>query len=296
MTESASAPGSGGPGLTPRVAVIVPCFNDGRVVPDALDSLAAQEPAEVVVVDDCSTDPETATVLAELRRRGVRVERHEVNRGLSASRMTGVAVTRAPFVYPLDSDDLVAPGALTVLADLLDAHPDVALAFADYEEFGTRSRVVPVPARLDPYRIAFRNEYPVSSLFRRDALIRAGGWSDVGGMVGYEDWNLLMTLAERGERGLHAGAGQIALRRRMHGTRMLTEAGRTHRQLYGHLRRGHPELFSSLGEHRRRSDLDGLRKLLYPVLYGARPPLGLGDRLLALRSRGERAASAGGRG
>jgi glycosyltransferase involved in cell wall biosynthesis len=285
MTATGGAPTASAQEHEPRVAVIVPCFNDGRLVPEALGSLAAQEPTELVVVDDCSTDPETIAVLAGLRERGIRVERHAANRGLSASRMTGVAATRAPFVYPLDADDLIAPGALSLLADLLQAHPEVALAFADYEEFGTRSRIVAVPAGLDPYRIAFRNEYPVSSLFRRDALVRAGGWNDVAGMVGYEDWKLLMTLAQRGERGMHAGPGQVALRRRMHGTRMLGEAGRAHRELYGHLRRLHPELFASLPEHRRRSDLDPLRKALYPLLYGSRPPLGLGDRVLALRRR-----------
>jgi hypothetical protein len=277
-------PGDTHPG-SPRIAVLVPCFNDGRLVPEALASLNAQEPTEVVVIDDASDDPETIAALARLAEQGVRVERHPVNRGLSAARMTGVVATHAPFVYPLDSDDLVAPGALTVLADLLERRPDVAVAFADYDEFGTRSRTVPVPAWLDPYRLAFRNEYPVSSLFRRDVLERVGGWRDVAGMVGYEDWSLLMDLAERGERGLHAGPGQVALQRRVHGSRMLTDAARTHRELYAHLRRLHPQLFAALADHRRRSDLGAVQKTLYPVLYGSRRPLGLRTGATRLRRR-----------
>lgn len=273
------------PAGPPRIAVIVPCFNDGVIAHEAVASLDAQEPAELVVVDDASTDPATAQALDELRRRGVNVIRHEVNQGLSAARMTGLAATGAPFVFPLDSDDLLAPGALTPLADLLERRPDVAVAFADYEEFGTRQRIVTVPPRLDPYRIVYRNEYPVSSLFRRAALERVGGWQDVAGLVGYEDWNLWMTLAERGETGLHVGPGSVALRRRMHGTRMLGDAGRRHRELYGHLRRLHPQLFAQVRKNRRASDLPPLKRALYPVLYGSRPPLGLWSKVLARGSR-----------
>jgi glycosyltransferase involved in cell wall biosynthesis len=276
----------------PRIAVIVPCFNDGPIAHEALASLAAQEPTEVVVVDDASTDASTRDSLEALRRDGTRVISHERNQGLSAARMTGLRATVAPFVFPLDADDLVAPGALTPMADLLEADADVAVAFADYEEFGTRSRVVAVPARLDPFRVAYRNEYPVSSMFRRAALERVGGWRDVAGLVGYEDWNLWMTLAERGERGRHIGAGSVALRRRMHGTRMLGDAGQRHRELYGHLRELHPTLFGQIRAHRRDSDLPLAKRWLYPVIFGSRPPLGLWSRVLALRARAGRRTSA----
>jgi glycosyltransferase involved in cell wall biosynthesis len=268
-----------------RVAVVVPCFNDGAVLPEALGSLVDQEPVELVLVDDASTDEATARILDEQRARGVTVIRHAVNAGLSAARMTGVRATSSPFVFPLDADDLVAPGALARLADLLESHPAAAVAFADYEEFGVRARVVAVPARLDPFRIAYRNEYPVASLFRREALDRVGGWRDVAGLVGYEDWNLWMALAEDGAQGLRGAPGEVALRRRIHGNRMLADAGRRHRELYGHLRRLHPSLFADIRRHRRASDLDRARKLLYPVLFGGRPPLGIWSRVQERRGR-----------
>ncbi|MGA9860162.1 MAG: glycosyltransferase family 2 protein, partial [Solirubrobacteraceae bacterium] len=149
----------------PRITVIVPCFNDGVLVPETLASLDDQEPLEVLVVDDASTDPETHRVLSEFERDGTRVLRHETNRGLSAARMTGLAQARTRYVFPLDSDDLVAPRALTLLADMLDSRPVVSAAFADYEEFGDVNRTVAVPLRLDPFLIAYRNAYPVSALF-----------------------------------------------------------------------------------------------------------------------------------
>jgi glycosyltransferase involved in cell wall biosynthesis len=269
------------PGSAVRVAVIIPCHNDGQLALEAVGSTVGQEPAEVVVVDDASTEPATLQALEGLRREGVPVIRHELNRGLSAARMTGLQATSAPFVFPLDSDDLLAPGALRVLADRLSGDPQLSVTFGDYEEFGERSRICRVPSSLDAFRIAYRNEYPVSSMFRRDALERVGGWRDVAGLVGYEDWHLWMTLVEYGARGVHVGPGQIVLRRRIHGSRMLGDAGRRHRELYEHLRRLHPQLFSEISAHRARTDLPMTRRWLYPVLYGGRPPLGIWGRVIS---------------
>jgi glycosyltransferase involved in cell wall biosynthesis len=276
--------------VSARIAVVVPCHDDGALIGETLASLREPEPLEIVVVDDGSTDPATLAVLDELRAEGTRVERHERNRGLSAARMTGLRATSAPFVFPLDSDDLAVPGALTAMADRLEHEPAAVVCFGDYEEFGDQRRLVRVPPRLDPYRIAYRNEYPVSSLFRREALLAAGGWRDIDGEIGYEDWNLWMALAERGAQGVHLGPGVPIYRRRLHGTRMLGGAATRHRVLYRKLRELHPALFGGLAAHRRRTDLGPARRLLYPLAYGARPPLGLVTRLRRLRDRAARQA------
>jgi glycosyltransferase involved in cell wall biosynthesis len=254
-----------------RVAVIVPCFNDGAVVGDAVASVrAVPEPVELVVVDDGSTDPATATVLERLDAEGVTVL-HQENTGLPGARMAGIAATAAPYVFPLDADDALEPATLPAMADVLDADPGAAVCYGDYVEFGGAEPelVRAVPDHLDAYRIAFTNEYPVTALFRRSALEQAGGWRPI--QHGYEDWDLWMGFAERGLRGVHAGDGRITYRRRLHGERMLTTAKRNHREIYRELRRRHRDLFDRVGEHRRASDLSPLRKALYPLVYGGRP-------------------------
>jgi glycosyltransferase involved in cell wall biosynthesis len=251
----------------PRVAVVIPCFNDGALAAEAVSSLAPADDVEVVVVDDGSSEAETLSSLAELVRKGVRVIRQE-NAGLSAARMRGVSATTAPYVFNLDADDLASPGALALMADRLDADQDAAVCYGDYVEFGTSEIARRVPSTIDPYRLAYTNEYPVTALFRRSVLEAVGGWRHLG--VGYEDWRLWMTLAESGCNGVHAGAGVVTFRRRLHGERMLDGAKAEHRALYRGLRREHPGLFAELGAHRRASDLSPLRKLLYPLIYGGR--------------------------
>jgi peptidoglycan/xylan/chitin deacetylase (PgdA/CDA1 family) len=274
------------PAAEPRVAVIVPCYQDGPLAKEAVASVVEDEPVEIVVVDDASPDEETAQALDELRAAGgVRVVRQETNQGLSAARRAGLAATSARYVFPLDADDLLMPGALGRLADRLDEQPTAAATWGDVVEFGTRSRRGTPPLRLEGFRVAYRNDYPVCSMFRRTVLEEVGAWQDVGGMVGYEDWNLWMTLAERYAIGLHAGPGVIAVRRRLHGPRMLGDSIKRHRALYAELRRTHPRLFAEIRRHRRLSALSWSDRILYPLLYGARPPMGIRTTAWALAER-----------
>lgn len=265
----------------PRSAVLIPCFNDGPLLEQAVRSVDEAEPVELVVIDDHSTDPETLRILDGLRGEGVRVIRHEVNKGLSEARNSGLASTAAPFVFPLDADDLAVAGSIGRMADILDEHPEAAVCFGDFEEyrpnpptFAKLRLVRAVPERLDPYRIAYVNELPPTALFRREVLVEVGGWEDPHPEIGgYEDWDMWMKLAERGLTGVHAGVGVLAYRYRIDEPRMLAGIRGRHRTLYKALRARHPALFSEIKHHRAETDLSRHRRFLYPIVYGARPRL-----------------------
>jgi glycosyltransferase involved in cell wall biosynthesis len=264
----------------PRVAVIVPCYADGKHVGETLDSIREEEPVELVLVDDGSRDELTRAVVAELESDGTRVVRHPENRGVGAARNTGLEATSAPYVFALDSDDLAVPGGIARLADLLDGDPGAAVAYGDYEEFGDVKLVRAVPERIDPYRLAYTNEYPPAAMFRRRLLEEIGGWDEFRyERAYYEDWHLWMDIAQRGERGVHAGPGYVTYRQRVHGPRLLEAAKRHHVPIYRRLREDHVPLFSRLREHRRRSELSPARKVLYPLVYGGRPRLGIERKL-----------------
>jgi glycosyltransferase involved in cell wall biosynthesis len=91
------------------------------MLPRALASIRKQRPeppAEVIVVDDCSTDG-TADVAASL---GARVIKHEQNLGESAARNTGIAAASHAWIALLDSDDEWLPDHLATLWPLRDRH------------------------------------------------------------------------------------------------------------------------------------------------------------------------------
>lgn len=257
---------------TPRVAVLIPCYQDGALVAEAVDSIREDEPFELVVIDDCSPDELTRSVMRDLEDRGVTVLRHETNRGVGAARNTGLRNTTAPYIFALDSDDLAIAGILGRMADQLDAHPEADLAYGDYQEFGESDKVREVPLTLDPFRLLYTNEYPQTAMFRRRLMDSIGGWDEHRvSEYSYEDWALWLTLMSRGASGVHAGAGVITHLQRVHGPRMLEAARRHHREIYRHMRRSNGVLFSRKRELREASDLSSKRKLLYPVVYGRRP-------------------------
>jgi glycosyltransferase involved in cell wall biosynthesis len=147
----------------------------------ALESVAAQRPArpaEVIVVDDASTDG-TAAVAERL---GARVLVHDVNRGAAAARNTGVAAASQPWLAMLDSDDEWLPHHLATLWRLREDHALVAGASIAVSDDGRppryhgpltrRPRVLPSPASLYP-----ENFIPASGvLVSRQAVLTAGGY------------------------------------------------------------------------------------------------------------------------
>jgi glycosyltransferase involved in cell wall biosynthesis len=255
-------------GSPARVTVIVPCYNDGPLALEAIASIDEAEPVDVIVVDDGSRSFVTLEALDQLAADGTRVLHHGENRGLSAARNTGLRAAATPYVFPLDADDLAVPGALAAMAAELDADPRAAFCFGDYLEFGHHDLVRAVPDSLDPFRLAYVNEYPVAALLRRSVLVEVGGWRTIG--AGYEDWDLWLTLAERGYTGRHLGVGKLTFRKRLHEERMLATAKRTHESLYRRIEQDHPTVFQDIGRFRRASDLPAHRKLFYPIVYGGR--------------------------
>jgi glycosyltransferase involved in cell wall biosynthesis len=244
----------------PRVAVVVPCFNDGETLPATLASLRDEEPHELVVVDDGSDDPATLATLARLAAEGINIVRRE-NGGLSAARMTGVDATTAPYVFPLDADDALVPNALTVLADALDTTSEAALAWGDLEVWGELDARLAVARSLDPWLLTYVNDVPVASLLRRTALEDVGGWS-MGS--GYEDWDLWLALAERGYKGVHVPTATLRYRRRS--GRMLDDCTPQHAALYAKLRNRHSALFAARGANRRRSSAPLRARLVFPLV------------------------------
>jgi hypothetical protein len=116
----------------PSVTIVVPCYNYGRFLPFAISSVLSQADVDVeaIVIDDASTDGSQAVVkrLAESDER-VRAILHKRNRGHIATYNEGLAQARGDYVVLLSADDALAPGALQRATALLEANPNVGLAY-----------------------------------------------------------------------------------------------------------------------------------------------------------------------
>ncbi len=126
----------------PWLSVLVPVYNVRDYLAECVESVLAQAPAdagvEVLLLDDCSTDG-SADVMAALDARWpgrLRLLRHERNGGLSAARNTMIGAARGDYLWFLDSDDKLLPGAIAGLREVVRLHaPDAVLCdFAVWRE------------------------------------------------------------------------------------------------------------------------------------------------------------------
>jgi glycosyltransferase involved in cell wall biosynthesis len=123
------------------VSVVIPCFNQGRFLAEAVASAAAQGElvSEIVVVDDGSMD-ETPTVAT--RDGTVRYLRQE-RRGLSEARNSGWRASSGDYVVFLDADDRLLPGAAAAGLETFLRWPHAAFVFGHYELIDERGVVLP---------------------------------------------------------------------------------------------------------------------------------------------------------
>ena len=247
-------------GARPRVAILVACHDDGSTLQETIAWLRGEADAELVVVDDGSTDPGTIDVLAAIERDGIRILRQE-NSGPASAWMAGLHATSAEYVIPFSSDDVVVSGATALLAEALDANPAAAVAWGDMQSFGDAAAYIPSTPALCPWHVTYVNSRPGIAAFRRELLMEAGGWQMKRGI---EDWDLWMRLAARGFTGVHVPRLIFYYRRDAGGRfrgRVMTYEG-----FYEQLRERNGGLFARRPATRRTSPAPGILKILLPLV------------------------------
>jgi glycosyltransferase involved in cell wall biosynthesis len=223
----------------PLVSVVIPCYNQGQYLPDAIRSAIAREfPVEVIVVDDGSTDDTPQVVL---RFAGItRVRQH--NRGLAAARNRGLQASAGAFIIFLDADDRMLPGAIDAAAGALAARPDCAMAYGRCVMMDAGGEILATPEQpvvtSGHHAALLRTNLiwmPAMAIFRRDALVRAGGFA--GGFDGAADYDLYLRVARNAP--VHDHGQRVATYRRHHAS-MSTDAARMLRATLAVMHRHRP--------------------------------------------------------
>jgi beta-1,4-mannosyltransferase len=184
------------------VTAVIPAFNRQELIGRALASVFAQRPsppAEVIVVDDGSTDG----TAGEAERMGARVIRRERNGGAAAARNAGVEAATQPWIALLDSDDEWLPHLLASLWPLRGDHVLVTGSSLSLGAEPSADRIggVPVSRPLvlrSPAALVFPHNFVAASgvLVRRDAVIAAGGYRT--DLRYAEDFDLWLRVLEQG--------------------------------------------------------------------------------------------------
>jgi glycosyltransferase involved in cell wall biosynthesis len=184
-----------------KISVIVPCYNLGEYLAEAVDSVLVQtrQDFEVVVVDDGSTDAATIDMLSTFSRPKTRVLRAP-HAGLASARNLGIANSSGMYLCALDADDRLAPTFLEKTSAILDGDPSMTFVSTWLRTFGEEMWEW-TPERCDLPMLLWEDTVLTAALVRRTAVEAVGGYDTAMPEQGDEDWDLWLTLAERGYRG-----------------------------------------------------------------------------------------------
>lgn len=183
---------------SPLVSIIIPCYNHGRYVPEALESLEGLGmPFEVIIVDDGSTDEETIQILDRFKNtEGIMLIR-QANSGVGIARNTGISRASAPYVVPLDADNRLSIPGLKKAFDQIQSDDRIAVVYGDAEFFGQQTGVwVNKPLQV--------SEMIISNQIDNCVLMRKSAWQDVGGYMtdktfqSHADWLMWLFLLNKG--------------------------------------------------------------------------------------------------
>jgi hypothetical protein len=201
------------------VTVVIPCFRQAHFLPEAIESVLAQDDGsiEIVVVDDGSPD-NVGEVAA--RYPGVRCLR-QPNGGLAAARNAGLEEASGEFVLFLDSDDRLLPEAIGRGLEELRADPEAMMAAGTWQLIGEAGEPLPAdlpqqppeafPALLESCFIST----PAAVLYRRELFRQIGGFDPQ--VSASADYDLYLRTAARFPVRLHP---HVVAEYRRHGANM----------------------------------------------------------------------------
>jgi glycosyltransferase involved in cell wall biosynthesis len=181
----------------PTVSVIIPAYNCGHLLAEAVESVRAQtyQDYEVIVVDDGSTD-ETWAVAQELAASLPQVRAvHAEHAGLAAARNRGVREMRGQWIALLDADDLWLPEKLQRCMDYLAEHPHLSIVYGPMAPIGRDGR--PLAGHSKPCHAGWLTERLFHSIFVHDpaavfhkrVIDSCGGFDEsLPVCVGHEFW------------------------------------------------------------------------------------------------------------
>jgi glycosyltransferase involved in cell wall biosynthesis len=186
----------------PRVSVVMPIYNAGRFLREAIDSVLNQSfrDLELIAVNDCSTD-NSLSILRSYQDPRVRIVSNEKNLGVAASINIGITNSCGEYISRIDADDVAHPKRLEKQVKFLDDHPDIALVGSSahiIDQLGKQIYILEVPTdgRTIKETLLKYNLFIHSSItFRRESFFSVGPYRP--DFEPAEDYDLFLRFSER---------------------------------------------------------------------------------------------------
>lgn len=181
----------------PKVSVIIPCYNQGEFIDEAVDSVLNQtyQDFEIIIVNDGSSDELTQNILKNYDKPKTKVI-HTANQGLAAARNNGINEAAGEYILPLDADDKIGSTYLEQAVLILDKNPEVGIVYCEAQLFGQARGKWELP-EYSIEEMLINNVIFCSGFFRKKDWKRVGGY-DPEMRYGWEDYDFWLSLIELG--------------------------------------------------------------------------------------------------
>lgn len=179
----------------PLVSVIIPCYNHGLYLEEAIDSVlkSKYDNYEIIVIDDQSNELSTRVILDNLDKPQTRVLRNK-NKGVASARNMGVQNAEGKYILPLDADDKISDQYISDAVEVLESNPKVGIVYAKARLFGKEVGEWKLPP-FSIERMLASNIIFCSAFFRKEDWERVNGFKcDIP--YGKEDWEFWLCLLE----------------------------------------------------------------------------------------------------
>lgn len=225
----------------PLVSVIIPCYNDGHYLDDAVSSIKEQafDDLEIIIVNDGSTDEATIRKLHSFDDPLITVL-HKENGHLSSARNHGIHHSKGQYVVTLDADDTFEREFIRKGVEVLQQEPVVGAVTCYLKSFGLK-KYSWKPLGGDIKNFLFRQESCASAMFRKECWDKTGGY-DEGMKTGYEDWEFWIRITAAGWR-VHVIKEYLLNYRVTEKSMLLTQSEPNREVIVNYIMEKHKELY-----------------------------------------------------
>jgi len=184
-----------------KVTVVIPCYNDGDYIDDAIQSILNQSYKDynIIVVDDGSTDQNTINKLNNLNYPNTTVL-YKKNGGVSSARNFGAKNSHSEYILFLDADDYFEKTHLAKAVDVLDNNPGIGAVTA-YSRFFYERDYEKTINYYKPKGGGVKN-FLLENNAGSNSLVRYKSWRDAGGfdekLLSHEDWDFWIRVTKNG--------------------------------------------------------------------------------------------------
>jgi glycosyltransferase, group 2 family len=180
------------------VSVIMPCYNDGRYIEMAIDSVRKQTYSnwELIIIDDGSDEQETLDIIEGIQDERICVL-HTNHLRPAGARNYGIEHANGKYILPVDSDDTIDETYMEKAVNIIESDEKIGVVYCEADLFGEKTGKWDLPS-YSFEKMLLDNVVFVTALFYKEDWEKAGGFNThmLAGMEDYDFWLSILALGK----------------------------------------------------------------------------------------------------